>query len=91
MDCSGRSFFEDHAGLDNRTAWSLLSLARYLLEKLVRLDLDWEKYSHPLIEFFNWRFITIRNGVRFATSRRAMWTRGGDILSTYGAVLAKYA
>ena len=83
-------FFEDHQELDNRTAWSPLNLARYLLEKQDSLDLDWEKHTRALIEFVNRRFITVRNGIAVCGEQTHDLDPWGGILSTYGAVLAMY-
>ncbi|MBI3851430.1 MAG: hypothetical protein HY298_14310 [Verrucomicrobia bacterium] len=84
-------FFEDHHELDNRTAWSPLNLARYLIEKKDALDLDWERDVRALIEFVNRRFITIRNGVAVCGEQTHDVDPWGGILSTYGAVLAMYS
>src|SRR5205823_6185597 len=84
-------FFEDHSEPDNRTAWSPLNLARYLLERKESLDPDWEKDAKALIAFTNSRFTSVRNGVLVCgeqTHDRDPW---GGILSTYGAVLAMHA
>ena len=84
-------FFEDHHELDNRTAWSPLNLARYLLEKQDAIDPDWKKDVRALIDFTNNHFTSVRNGVLICgeqTNDRDPW---GGILSTYGAVLAMYA
>jgi hypothetical protein len=83
-------FFEDHQELDNRTAWSPLNLARYLLEKQDALDLDWEKHARALIEFVNRRFITVRTGIAVCGEQTHDVDPWGGILSTYGAVLAMY-
>ena len=83
-------FFEDHHELDNRTAWSPLNLARYLLEKQDALDLDWEQHARALIEFVNRRFITVRNGIPVCGEQTHDLDPWGGILSTYGAVLAMY-
>ena len=83
-------FFEDHHEWDNRTAWSPLNLARYLIEKQDALDPDWKQDSRTLIEFVNRHFITVHSGVAVCgeqTNDRDPW---GGILSTYGAVLAMY-
>ena len=83
-------FFEDHHELDNRTAWSPLNLARYLIEKKDAVDLDWERDVRALIEFVNRRFITIRNGVAVCGEQTNDVDPWGGIVSTYGAVLAMY-
>jgi len=84
-------FFEDHQEPDNRTAWSPLNLARYLLEKQDALDLDWQQHARALIEFVNRRFITVRNGIAVCGEQTHDLDPWGGILSTYGAVLAMYS
>ena len=84
-------FFEDHHELDNRTAWSPLNLARYLIEKKDALDPDWKQDAHALIEFVNHRFITVRDGVTVCGEQNSDVDPWGGILSTYGAVLAMYS
>jgi hypothetical protein len=84
-------FFEDHQEPDDQVAWSPLNLARYLVEQKDALDADWRKDSRTLIEFVNEHFVSIRNGITVCgeqTYDRKPW---GGILSTYGAVLAKYS
>jgi hypothetical protein len=83
-------FFEDHHEPDNRTAWSPLNLARYLIEKKEALDPDWKPDSRALIEFVNRRFITVRDGVAVCGEQTNDVQPWGGILSTYGAVLAMY-
>jgi len=84
-------FFEDHEESDNRTAWAPLNLARYLIEKKVALDPDWQADSRLLIEFVNRRFITVRDGVTVCGEQDHDLNPWGGILSTYGAVLAMYS
>ncbi|MFZ0827354.1 MAG: hypothetical protein WAO02_08010 [Verrucomicrobiia bacterium] len=84
-------FFEDHDELDNRTAWSPLNLARYLIEKREALDPDWQLHSRALIEFVNRRFITVRDGIAVCGEQTNDVDPWGGILSTYGAVLAMYS
>ncbi|MGC9943323.1 MAG: hypothetical protein ABSE48_15960 [Verrucomicrobiota bacterium] len=84
-------FFEDHEESDNRTAWSPLNLARYLIEKKGALDPDWQEDSRTLIEFVNSRFITVRDGVAVCGEQNNDMNPWGGILSTYGAVLAMYS
>jgi len=84
-------FFEDHQELDNRTAWSPLNLAHYLIEKQDALDPDWKQDSRELIEFVNRRFITVRDGVAVCGEQTNDLEPWGGILSTYGAVLAMYS
>lgn len=83
-------FFEDHQEPDNRTAWSPLNLARYLLEKKSALDPDWKQDAAALIEFVNRRFIAVRHGVTVCGEQDYDKNPWGGILSTYGAVLAMY-
>jgi hypothetical protein len=84
-------FFEDHDELDNRTAWSPLNLARYLLEKKEHLDPEWEKDVRSLIDFVNSRFTSIRSGILVCGEQTYNHDPWGGILSTYGAVLAMHA
>jgi hypothetical protein len=84
-------FFEDHTETDNRTAWSPLNLARYLIEKQSALDPDWQQDSRALIEFVNRRFITVRDGVTVCGEQTNDLDPWGGILSTYAAVLAIYS
>lgn len=83
-------FFEDHSEPDNRTAWSPLNLARYLLEKKEALDAEWKEDARALIEFTIRRFTSIRNGVPVCGEQDYDKNPWGGILSTYGAVLAMY-
>ncbi|MFO1022852.1 MAG: hypothetical protein U0903_19470 [Planctomycetales bacterium] len=84
-------FFEDHSEPDNRTSWSPLNLARYLLEEREKLDPDWRKDVETLIEFVNRRFITVREGIVVCGEQDHDLDPWGGILSTYGAVLAMHA
>jgi hypothetical protein len=84
-------FFEDHAELDNRTAWAPLNLARYLVEQKEALDPDWQKDAKLLIDFTNNRFTSIHNGVLVCGEQTHDVQPWGGILSTYGAVLAMYS
>jgi len=84
-------FFEDHAELDNRTAWAPLNLARYLVERKEALDPDWQKDAKLLIDFTNHRFTSIHNGVLVCGEQTHDVQPWGGILSTYGAVLAMYS
>ncbi len=83
-------FFEDHHGLDNRTAWSPLNLARYLLEKKEALDPDWQKDARTLIEFVNRTFTHIFSGVVACGEQDGDQRPWGGIASCYGAVLAMF-
>jgi len=84
-------FFEDHAEANNRTAWSPLNLARYLLEKKENLDPEWQPHAKALIEFVNTHFTSIRYGVTVCGEQDNDRNPWGGILSTYGAVLAMYS
>jgi hypothetical protein len=44
-------FFEDHSEDDNRTSWSPMEMARYLIEKKEALDPDWRADTEKLINF----------------------------------------
>lgn len=83
-------FFEDHQETDNRTAWSPLNLARYLIEKKDKLDPKWQEHAHDLIAFVNRNFTSIRYGVIVCGEQDYDKNPWGGILSTYGAVLAMY-
>jgi hypothetical protein len=83
-------FFEDHAENDNRTAWSPLNLARYLIEKKEKIDTAWQKHSRDLIEFVNRNFTGISHGITVCGEQDHDKNPWGGILSTYGAVLAMY-
>jgi hypothetical protein len=84
-------FFEDHHELDNRTAWSPLNLARYMIEKKDTLDPDWKQDAQALIEFVNHHFITVRHGIAVCGEQSNDMDPWGGVLSTYGAVLAIYS
>jgi hypothetical protein len=84
-------FFEDHSEPTDRTAWSPLNLARYLLEKKESLDPDWEKDVRTLIEFVNERFTHVYNGVALCGEQEFDQRPWGGIATTYGGVLALYA
>ncbi len=83
-------FFEDHQEPDNRNAWAPLNLARYLIEKQVPLDPDWQKDAQALIEFTIRSFTSIRSGVPVCGEQTYDKEPWGGILSSYGAVLAMY-
>lgn len=85
------NFFEDHAEPTNRTAWSPLNLARYLVEKQERLDPDWAQDAKALIEFVNKNFVHLWNGIPTCGEQDGDQHPWGGIASTYGAVLAMYA
>ncbi|MDG4549442.1 MAG: hypothetical protein P9F19_10560 [Candidatus Contendobacter sp.] len=83
-------FFEDHHGTDNRTAWSPLNLARYLIERKDQRDPRWRIHARDLIEFVNKNFTRVRHGVPICGEQDYDENPWGGILSTYGAVLAMY-
>jgi hypothetical protein len=83
-------FFEDHHEPDNRTAWSPLNLARYLIEGREPLDPEWKEDAHKLIEFTIKRFTSIRQGIPVCGEQDHDRDPWGGINSTYGAVLAMY-
>lgn len=82
--------FEDHHGTDNRTAWSPLNLARYLIERKDQRDPRWRIHARDLIEFVNKNFTRVRHGVPICGEQDYDENPWGGILSTYGAVLAMY-
>ncbi len=84
-------FFEDHAEEDNRVAWSVLNMARYLLEKRESLDTDWKEHAGMLIGFVDDNFTSVRNGVLVCGEQDYDKDPWGGVLSTYGAVLAMYS
>ena len=84
-------FFEDHHESDNRTAWSPLNLARYLIEKREAVDPQWKEHARTLIEFVMRTFTSVHSGVLVCGEQdhdRQPW---GGINSTFGAVLALYS
>lgn len=83
-------FFEDHQEPDNRTAWSPLNMARYLLEARESLDADWKQDARTLIEFVNRRFISVHQGIAVCGEQDYDRNPWGGINSIYGAVLAMY-
>ena len=83
-------FFEDHDEASDRTAWTPLNLARYLLEKRDSIDGSWQAHSHALIEFVIRNFAGINHGVPICGEQDHDRDPWGGILSTYGAVLAMY-
>ena len=84
-------FFEDHDETDNRTAWSPLNLARYLIEKKEVIDPDWQKHARALIDFVNKNFTSVIDGVLVCGEQDHDKNPWGGVLSTYGAVLAMYS
>jgi hypothetical protein len=56
-------FFEDHHNDNNRSAWSPLNLAKYLIERQTAVDPDWQADAKSLIEFVNKTFTHVRFGV----------------------------
>ncbi len=84
-------FFEDHDTPTNRTAWSPLNLARYLLEKRAGLDPAWREQAGVLVDFTRRHFTHVEHGVRVCHEQDEDPNAWGGINSTYGAVLAAYA
>ena len=84
-------FFEDHEELDNRTAWSALNMARYLIERKSSVDQHWREHSKALIEFVNNNFTSIIQGIRVCGEQDYDKNAWGGVLSTYGSVLAMYS
>ena len=83
-------FFEDHDEANDRTAWTPLNLARYLLENKGSIDTAWQRHAHELIEFVNRNFTGINHGVTICGEQDHDKDPWGGILSTYGAVLVLY-
>jgi hypothetical protein len=84
-------FFEDHETPTNRTAWSPLNLARYLLEKRDWLDSDWREDAGTLIEFVRKNFTHVELGVNVCHEQDEDKEAWGGINATYGAVVALFA
>ena len=84
-------FFEDHDTPTNRTAWSPLNLARYLLEKRDALDPDWRDQCWALVEFVRMTFTHRQFGVTVCHEQDEDKQPWGGINATYGAVLALLA
>jgi hypothetical protein len=84
-------FFEDHDTPTNRTAWSPLNLARYLLERQSALDPEWQVHAAMLIEFVQRNFTHVEAGITVCHEQDEDKQAWGGINSTYGAVLALYA
>jgi hypothetical protein len=84
-------FFEDHHSQHNRTAWTPLNTARYLIEKKAALDPDWDQDARTLIEFVGGNLLNVRFGVAVCGEQDEDRNPWGGINSTYGAVLAMYA
>jgi hypothetical protein len=84
-------FFEDHDTPTNRTAWSPLNLARYLLERCDALDPDWRTDSWALVEFVRNTFTHVQYGVTVCHEQDEDRQPWGGINATYGAVLALLA
>jgi len=84
-------FFEDHETPTNRTAWSPLNLARYLIEKRELLDPDWHADCATLIEFVRRNFTHQEFGITVCHEQDEDKEAWGGVNSTYGAVLALYA
>jgi hypothetical protein len=84
-------FFEDHETPTNRTAWSPLNLARYLVEKRDLLDPDWRADAGTLIEFVRKNFTHVELGVTVCHEQDEDREAWGGINATYGAVAAMFA
>jgi hypothetical protein len=84
-------FFEDHHSQRNRTAWTPLNTARYLIEKKEALDPEWEQDARTLIEFVGRTLTNVRFGVAVSGEQDEDRDPWGGINSTYGAVLAMYS
>jgi hypothetical protein len=84
-------FFEDHETPTNRTAWSPLNLARYLVEKKDLLDPDWRADAGTLIEFVRKNFTHVELGVTVCHEQDEDKEAWGGINATYGAVAAMFA
>ena len=84
-------FFEDHDTPTNRTAWSPLNLARYLLERRAELDSEWLEHAGRLIEFVRANFTHTEFGIVVCHEQDEDRQAWGGINSTYGAVLALFA
>jgi hypothetical protein len=84
-------FFEDHDTPTNRTAWSPLNLARYLLERRESLDPNWREHCASLIDFVRRAFTHQEHGVTVCHEQDEDKQAWGGVVSTYGAVLALWA
>jgi hypothetical protein len=84
-------FFEDHETPTNRTAWSPLNLARYLVESKDWLDPDWRADAGTLIEFVRKNFTHLELGVTVCHEQDEDKEAWGGINATYGAVAAMFA
>ncbi len=84
-------FFEDHETPTNRTAWSPLNLARYLLERRATLHPQWLACAGRLVEFVRRTFTHQEYGVTVCHEQDEDPNAWGGINATYGAVLALYA
>ena len=84
-------FFEDHDTPTNRTAWAPLNLARYLLERRERLDVEWQDDCAALMDFVRRNFTHAELGTNVCHEQDEDPEAWGGINSTYGAVLAMFA
>jgi hypothetical protein len=84
-------FFEDHDTPTNRSAWAPLNLARYLLEKRERLDVEWQDDCTALVDFVRRTFTHEEMGATVCHEQDEDSEAWGGINSTYGAVLALFA
>jgi hypothetical protein len=85
------AFFEDHHEPDNRTAWSPLNLARYLIERKKAIDPEWQKHARTLIDFVLHRFTSVNYGVFVCGEQDHDQKPWGGINSTFTPVLAMYS
>jgi hypothetical protein len=84
-------FFENHVLPFNRTAWSPLALASYLLEKREVLDPDWKALAGTLLDFVEAEFVDPWHGFPVCIEQDFDRKPYGGILSTYAAAAARWA
>ncbi len=84
-------FFEDWTFQVNRTAWSPLSTASYLLEKREAIDPDWKKHADILLTFVEHNYVDIKQGFPLCIEQDFDRKPFGGILSTYAAAEARWA
>jgi hypothetical protein len=84
-------FFEDMGLERNRTAWAPLSLARYLLEQKEAIDPAWRDHVGALLHFVSVKFVEQSGAWLVCTEQDDDRIPYGGILSTWGAVEARYA
>ncbi|MCX6620783.1 MAG: hypothetical protein NTY38_06835 [Acidobacteria bacterium] len=83
-------FFEDHKEIDNRTAWSPLNLARYLVERKEAIDPQWAGHAKTLIDFVLKRFTSVRYGILVCGEQDYDRNPWGGVLTNFGGTLALY-